>query len=124
MVSGRHVSVFEGEDFVCRIRTPTFYLVVCSFFPMADIDKVKTRLGLCKTQRKVFKVTFAGQAAVPAHGLAEAGQVGIGFSNNFNLAGVAAALLKDSSPQGVGRLLTTVDTLRDKGFLKLERYMW
>lgn len=88
---------------------------------MADVDKVKTRLGLRKAQREVFQVRFAVQTSVATHGLTKAGQVGVDSSNNLNVAGMIAALLEDSGPQGVRSLLTALDTLPDEGFLKLER---
>ncbi len=118
MVSG-DPPVSLGPAGCCVLRT--FYLVVGSLFPVADVDKVETRFGLRKAQRKVFQVALVGQAAVAAHGLAETGQVGVHLGNNFNLAGVGAALLENGSPQGVCRLFAAIDTLAGKGFLELER---
>lgn len=120
MDSKRYVCQHPGRTASRGPKTLTLYFVVCPLFAMADIDKVKTGLGLRKSQREIFEVALASQTAVPAHGLAEAGQVGIHFCNNFDIVGMAAALLKDGGPQGVSCFLAAINALPDESFFELK----
>jgi hypothetical protein len=108
------------KEFAVATSKLTPYFVVCPLFAVADINKVKTGLGLGKAERKVFQIAFAAQAAVAAHSLAKTGQIGIDLGDNLNVAGMAAALFEDSSSQGVCCLFAAIDALPDEGLFELD----
>jgi hypothetical protein len=115
-----HQHLKEKKEFAVATSKLTPYFVVCPLFAVADINKVKTGLGLGKAERKVFQIAFAAQAAVAAHSLAKTGQIGIDLGDNLNVAGMAAALFEDSSSQGVCCLFAAVDALPDEGLFELD----
>ena len=86
---------------------------------MADVDKVEAGLGLGEAECEILEGALAAEAAVAAHGLAEAGQICINFGDDLDVAGVGAALLEDGGAQGVGRLLAAIDALGDERLFEL-----
>lgn len=115
------VAVAAYHRLLCSFQR-TSDLGVGSLLAITNIDKIKGRFGLGKTQCKLLKHAGVVNAAIATKGLAQAGDIGYDAANNLYPIESFLALVAQvchSRAYSVCCLLSALEALLDVFFLEL-----